>query len=159
MKKFGDSEPSDPSPPDSRKRSLAEAETEADVPQVSEERRDILTKLDAAIAAETELGSKISKVKKAISTLNTKMKAVCIRERNQYTQRHLELDFKTGQGEFLEELEAGGNNVSYPEFQGVYDFRQCLDSRLTFLRKCQEELEHILCFSEGLSETSRPLSA
>ncbi|KUJ18396.1 uncharacterized protein LY89DRAFT_781452 [Mollisia scopiformis] len=116
LKKLGDM--CSPSMPNARQRSFEEADTEAELSQVSEERSQLVTDLNAAIAAETELNGKISRVKKSISTLNTQMKAACIKERNRYTQRALERDFEIGQGELLEELEAGGNEMSYSAPQG-----------------------------------------
>lgn len=73
--------------------------------------------LEAAVVAEKELNSKISKVKKEINPLNTKIRTVCIKARNEYTQRHLKLDFKNGQRELIVELEAAGSSITLPEIQ------------------------------------------
>jgi GTP-binding protein EngB required for normal cell division len=156
LKKFGDA--SDVSAPEIRKRSLEEAESAVDEPQVPESRKQILLDLNAAEAADKELNTKISTVKKTISALNTKMRGVCIKERNRYTSDHLEQDFRTGQGEFMEKLEAGKSNVSYPKSQGVYQTLNCPELRLKFSSNIQKQHEHILCIREGVPEATRSLS-
>lgn len=122
LRKFGDQESSShTSSRDTRKCSLEEAESEVDVPQISIERKQLLTDLESEATAEKEVNDKVLKLIKAISALNTKMRKVCIGERNKYTQHHLEVEFKNGQGELVEEMEAAGGSVSLSELlQGDY---------------------------------------
>ncbi len=121
LKKLADAGHSDNSTSrEINKRTYAQVESEVDAPQVSDDLQKLVTNVDAAIAAETDLNGKVSKVKKAISSLNNKMKAICISERNGYTQKHLAQDFQTGLGQLKEELEAAGGEVDYPELQGTF---------------------------------------
>lgn len=99
-----------------RKRKLAEVESGSEA-------------LNAVFTTETNLNAKILKVKKSINALNVKMKAVCIQERNKYTQGHLSQDFKTGQGELMDELE-----ISAPEPEGTYISTVMSSCRLILVR-------------------------